>query len=204
MSASFEKEFYRKRRRFRWGDITKSLVRFAATVVCSALLSVWIDHKVVSVRRHWGLRESPDSPAQIQPYQPSRGGNPAGETEVLYAKHLVEILRVLRADRSIRMIRLEVPSTVLNYQRGLASREDGSTMRLKGRTGHVPIFAVSRSSKKYLEENLVTYIDPYALPHDLVEGLSLPFDHTQLSHFLLVPDLSGTNASSFVIQGLHD
>ena len=109
MRSSFEREFYRPRRRFQWKAIAKSAARFAATVVCSALLAVWISIRSPSSvhRRMMALREAASTPPQLPPSQgtkrASRGNSaPAGETEVLYARHLVEILRVLRADRDIR------------------------------------------------------------------------------------------------------
>jgi hypothetical protein len=201
------------------------LIRFGASVVCSAVLALWMQHE-------WRLRvhrtkkistttvASPEPIAQEdavtfpqaevpntyaeQPLSSSRLANPH-ETEHVndlngyYSQYLATILHTLRSDRKIRMAKLELPSAILSYQRNLASTEKGgAAVHLSPRTAVIPVIAISRESRPYLEEMRITYIDPERLPAQLVNPANTSVSPEVLKRFILVPDLSGANSKKYV------
>jgi hypothetical protein len=191
----------RDRRQQIW-DLVSEILRFSVTVACAAMLSVWIQTKLSNRRSH------PIAVAQVPPHRAGFGHGysvhrpisegPSDELSDFYSKYLDEVLKTLRADRRVRMVRLELPNAVLNYQRFLASQpESGSSMRLLGRGDSIPVIAVSRGSKDFLEEMRVTYVDPKSLPAQLLESKELPLGASAIQQYLLVPDLSGANAQRF-------
>jgi len=123
---------------------------------------------------------------------------PSEELSEFYGKYLDEVFKTLRQDRRVRMVKLDVPNTILNYQRFLASQGDkGANLKLLGRGTVIPVIAVSRGLQNYLEEMRVTYVDPKSLPANVIENNQLALGKDMLSQFLLVPDLSGANARHF-------
>lgn len=184
--------------------------KFCALVICSALLSFWM-------QQQWTVGDARTKNATLKRYSrknaataestdgatsetPDPAISSVGKMEDLYRKHLEEILHTLRANPSIRMVKLMLPNLILNYQRNLASLEDGSTLRLQARTTEIPVLAISVGSRRLLEQMLITYIDPRTIPPRVIDGSNLPFNPKMLPQFLLVPDLSSTNAAMYTFE----
>jgi hypothetical protein len=86
------------------------------------------------------------------------------------------------------------------YQRNVASSEDGGALRLSARAELLPMIAVSVGARRFLDQSLVTYIDPHSIPARVFSTAKLPFSLATLSNFLLIPDLSGPNAGYFAFE----
>lgn len=183
--------------------------KFCALVVCSALLSSWM-------QQQWNVGEGKSKLSALKRYGRKNAAVPEGETtastessdptpvvgkmEDLYRKHLEEIFHTLRTNPSVRMVKMKMPALILNYQRNLASLDDGSTLRLQAKGSEVPVIAISLTSRRFLEQMLITYIDPKTIPPRLISSTTLPFNPKMLPQFLIVPDLSGGNANAFVFE----
>lgn len=89
---------------------------------------------------------------------------------------------------SIRVVKITLPETVLQFSRGLAT-----SMSLTGsiqRDGDlVKMWAVSRNAKTLLVYRDIRFIDPVAMPVAMKAGLQLPFDSATLSNYLLIPQV---------------
>ncbi len=117
-------------------------------------------------------------------YQKAREAllNPTHDTRLKNVSY--EILK----NPSIRVVRITLPETVLQFSRGLAT-----SMSLTGsiqRDGDlVKMWAVSRNAKTLLVYRDIRFIDPVAMPVAMKAGLQLPFDSATLSNYLLIPQV---------------
>lgn len=181
--------------------------RFVATVVCSALLAVWLDHHYASLKRHAlgvaGLvasskprRSLPVRPMALASAAPIRRGSSLGDH---YSRYFEEALPLLRAEKSVRMVKIEMPSAILGYQESTATRAEGAGFRLQATTSRVPLLAVSRAAKDFLSTMRITFIDPKTVPSDVLKS-AVPLSGDSLQGFLLVPDVSGDGAAKFTFS----
>jgi hypothetical protein len=194
-----------------WKEDLRRLVNFSATVVLSALLSLWLQHQMREFRvtNHPVSRPSePVSETQTTPEESLADTNSpeppssftVGKMEDLYRKHLEEILHTLRSHPAVRLVKMRLPKSLLNYQRNIASAEDGGTLRLSARAELIPMIAVSQGARRFLDQSLVTYVDPHTIPARMFSTAKLPFSLSALNNFLLIPDLSGPNAGYFTFE----
>lgn len=177
--------------------------RFFLTVACSVGVTLWVEHSVIQ-KGGFALFEKTTAKSKGRQASTESGVTGTGEawSEELgdfYSQYLDEVLRTLRANRSVRMAKMDLPRAVLGYQRNLASQEKGGgSLRLQARSRLIPVIAVSRNSKAYLEEMRVTYIDPLTFPSSLLARETMTVSEATLKQFLLIPDVSGTNARKFL------
>jgi len=171
--------------------------RFSATVIASALLAIWLPHAwrgfTTTVKRATRSTEGDENRLPSATRRPV----PVGKIEDLYRKHLEEIFRSLDAHGSVTMVKVRLPVNLLRYQQNPATSEGGRALRLEGEANTIPFVAVSVTARKFLDQMLVTYVDPQKLPPQFIPDKLLPFKSSLLSQFILVPDLSGDNAAYF-------
>ena len=172
--------------------------KFLVTVLCSVGATLWVEHSLIQKGYFAGLTGKSETKTKA-PQVTGTGEAWSVELGDFYSEYLDEVLKTLRANRSVRMAKMEFPNTILSYQRNLATQEKGGTsLRLQARGKSIPVIAVSRSSKSFLEEMRVTYIDPLTFPTHLISAGSLAVSGAALKQFLLIPDVSGTNARKFL------
>ena len=184
-------------------DFIIESTRFTATVLFAAILSVWLQNHL-SRLPSGAIAKSQEIPQvsspQVSPIEEASTADapePQEDLNGFYARYLEDVLKTLRADRKVRMVRLELPNVVLNYQRFLASQETESGLRLQGRAATIPFIAVSRGSKPFLDEMKVAYVDPKVLPPRLIDPSSVVLSRSALQKYLLIPDLSGTGSLKY-------
>ncbi len=117
-----------------------------------------------------------------------------------YKKYQEEVLRTLRAEPRIQMVKLRMPSSVLSYRRGIATNNPGEMLWLQGRNTTIPIIAVSKNSQRFLDQMRIDYIDPSKFPSGTLARIALPFAEKDLQRFVLIPDLSGDNHREYAIS----
>ena len=170
-------------RRYQIKQAFLELTRLAVAVGCSVAVTLY-------------MTERPKAPARVKTAAARPAVQDTWNEELgdFYSEYLGEVLRALRANPKVRMARMDLPQTVLTYQRNVATLEQGgSAYRLQARGKTIPVIAVSRNAKSFLEEMRVTYIDPEALPKRNGFGLS----ESAAKQYLFIPDVSGTNMKKF-------
>lgn len=202
MSYSLERTTKRFRLPRGWRPFWRWLGQLTLTVLLSSFGSAWLV-------RHWSwLRGRPEKPASTaKATEPVKRVVTApkptvavGKTEALYRQHLEEIFRTLRGQPTVQMVKMDIPSSILSFQRSPASHDDGTTFHLTGTEKTIPVVAVSYRARSFLEQMFVTYIDPKHFNRKTMESIQTPFPRNKLKEFLLVPDLSGDNAARFVFE----
>ncbi len=185
--------------------------RFTLTVIASSLLAIWLPHQwrnlVRALERANRSEASSSAPGEnnqsLLPAE-ARRPVPVGKMEDLYRKHLEEIFRTLEARQSVKIIRMRLPVSILKYQQNAANPKNEKGVLLQGVSFQVPIAAVPISAKSFLEQMLVTYIDPQKLPSEYIPEQMLPFKEALIGNFVLVPDLTGDNAAYFSFDSKDD
>lgn len=130
---------------------------------------------------------------------PGPGARRVGDLEEQYRKHLEETFAILRTQQAVQMIKCKVPGSILHFQRQTASADE-APVNLRGRVPQIPVVAVSRTTRNFLNQTLIIYVDPLSLPAKVLNSLELPFRRTLVSKYLLVPDLSGKNVTLYSFQ----
>lgn len=179
--------------------VTRELGRFLLTVLCSSLLTLWLQST-------WGnfFKRSTASVRQTAKPTPNpKSDVPVGKMEDLYRKHLEEIVHTLKAQGGEKIADVSMSSVILKYQRNLASNRDGSAFFLDARTDEAPFMAVSKESRRFLDQMLVVYVVPQDLPPGLIkEALRGPnsINPEVLNDTILIPDLTGDNAAFYSFE----
>lgn len=173
--------------------------RFVATVVASALLSVFLQRVGPKAFRtlqwHWTSSASVRRPV-LASLAPTRIV-PAIEQ---YRRYFDEAMPLIRGDQGVRMIKVTVPAAALDAQRNGQhnSREVGYALHARGAS--FPALAVTRNALPFLESMRVTYID-LGKSDTLAEQIEAPLDGLLVARdYLIVPDVSGTNEKSFKFE----
>ncbi len=183
-----------------------SVLRFGATVLCSALAAIWIEHQYPHWKRVWqahtGARKLLSFQNTRPPVSPQSLGTPPRSRNLgdHYSRYLEEALPLLRSDSSVRMVKMEMPGGILTYQQSVALRGEGSMVRLQATGSRIPVFAVSKSAKEFLSTMRITFIDPSSVPAEMLKGATPLGENTLKSGFLLVPDVSGSSARYFAFS----
>lgn len=123
---------------------------------------------------------------------------PRAEKSVEYSHYLKGIFKTLRAERKIRMVNLELPASILSRRQ--VADEARSDFEIIARAEEIPVVAVSRNAKRFLEQMRVVTIDPNSLPPEVLLGLTGPLSGENLKRFVLIPDVSRANGQAFVIK----
>lgn len=186
--TSVTKRSYSRKSAFQWRPYAREAGRLIVTVICSVLVTVW-----VQATKEESRLSAKRSKAETTSFVPTESWNK--ELNEFYSTYLAEVLRALRADRSLRLVKVEIPAGTLSYQRNVAATEaGGESFRLQPRAKRIPVIAVSRTAKDFLDEMRVTYIDPKSLPEKLLKG-SAPA--LAWNDYLLIPDVTGSHAKRF-------
>lgn len=105
-----------------------------------------------------------------------------------YSYYLKGVFKTLRAERKVRMVNLRLPATILN--RRAIAEDTRAEFEIISRTRDIPVVAVSKNAKHFLEKMGVVAIDPGRLPTDTFNGVELPLSSETLKQFVLVPDVA--------------
>jgi len=212
------------RRRARWAALRACLAaptRFAAMVVCSAVLSVVMQEAMPSMKHHTlsMARSAKRLALNAWHYAPSMNfaslPYPAGTapreaafvpTRIMpgmeqYERYYSEAMPMLRADASVTLLSVEVPAAALQYQNNGRTKTRTASYALRARSRSFPAIAVSRNARAFLESMRLTFVDPKRLPSSLIENIGTPVDRDRfVENFLLVPDVTGERAGLFSFQ----
>jgi hypothetical protein len=175
--------------------------RFGGTVLCTALATLWIERQYPHWKRSWLAHTGARKLLSYQPSRPpvspqSLGARPKNLGDH-YGRYLEEALPLLRQDTSVRMVKMEMPGSILEYQQSQALRGEGQMIRMGAATSRVPVLAVSKNAKEFLTTMRITFVDPNDIPSDRFKGAKPLAEKTLRDGFLLIPDVTGSGARNY-------
>ena len=97
------------------------------------------------------------------------------------------------------MFEVKLPAEAL-YLQSRYTRHSGKLYRMEGKVAKVPMIAVTRKLKKFLDKRGIAYIDPRKTPKKFIRKVEMPFSKRTLGRVLLIPNLSGDNKNDFRFQ----
>jgi hypothetical protein len=188
----------------------RSTLRFLLTVAVSCVFTLWLEHrhpstvarilaapsavrKLLSLQPQW----SPEAvPVHVAAPVTTARTRSLGDH---YSRYLDEALPLLRSDADVRMVKIEVPSSVLDFQQSAATAGENALLRLHATSARIPAIAVSKNAREFLTAMRITFIDPTAVPKDRLPKLPI-LAATWQNEYLLVPDPSGEQSKLFVFS----
>ncbi|MCB0416288.1 MAG: hypothetical protein H6617_06035 [Bdellovibrionaceae bacterium] len=192
-----------------FGRLLARTGRFAFTVFCAGLVSAWWHPQLQQINKSLAgfvetsvqlgatlvsaLHEEKDSWLSFGAIGTWSGISGPSDSST-YRTHLEKTLSRLRRIQYYRMVRVDLPASVLEYQ-------DGGSRRISARrSGSVSFIAVSKDLDMYLREKNITFIEAKRIPSRLVAGISVPLTEKTFKQTLLIPDVTGERADTFKVR----
>ncbi|MCB0404837.1 MAG: hypothetical protein KDD51_08625 [Bdellovibrionales bacterium] len=182
--------------------------RFAFTVFCAGLIAAWWHPQFERLNQRLAgfvetsvqlgatlvsaLHEEKDSWLSLGSL--GSWSKMTGPTEAdVYRSHLEKTLTRLRRIQYYRMVRVELPARVLEYQTG--------SRRISAKSNRpIAFIAVSKDLATYLQEKNISFIEAKRLPERLIAGLDVPLAAKTFKQTLLIPDVTGERVNAFRVR----
>ncbi|MEZ4749112.1 MAG: hypothetical protein R3B54_00385 [Bdellovibrionota bacterium] len=191
------------------GRLFSRVLRFGFTVFCAGLVAAWWHPELQRINKALvgfvetsvqlgttvvsALHEEKDSWLSLGSLG-SLSGLTGPSDSTVYREHLEKTLSKLRRIQYYRMVRVDLPANVLEYQ------TQGSKKISAKSSGSVSFIAVSKDLSTYLTEKNITFIEAKRIPSRLIAGTTVPLTEKTFKQTLLIPDVTGERASAFRVR----